>query len=290
MDEVLLTEKNKQAVDTFAAKPSHAVLLVGKYGYGKRTLAENIAKRLLSLNEDEDINHYPYFYLVEPENNLINIDKIRSLKKLFQLKTTGSNRIRRVVVIEDAETMNDESQNAILKILEEPPIDSVIIMTSSNEYRLKPTVLSRTQKIKVSKPSIDEVTEFYTEKGYDVELIRKNYIFSNGAIGLISSLLGENEGTDYNELIASSKHILSSNLMDKLIAVDELAKDKDNLKYRIYCLKQIAKTALYQAIAKKQDKMINYWLNALSQIQVSEDELAKGANSKLMLTNLFLHL
>ncbi len=290
MDKILFSTKNKSEIDRFIESPSHAILLVGKYGYGKRTLAEYVASQLLQVETLNGLDLNPYYYVVEPENNLISIEKIRDLKKFFQLKTTGRNKIRRVVIIENAETMNDESQNAILKILEEPPSDSVIILTVSNESLLKPTVRSRAQKIKLLKPSSEEVVDFYSDKGVDVDSINKNYLFTNGSIGLISSLLDTEKQSDYDNYLSQAKAILSANLLGKLISVDSLVKDKETLAYKLYCLKQIAKTALNQSIAKNQEKLINYWLRVLSAIQKSEDQLAKGANTKLLMTNLFLHM
>jgi DNA polymerase III delta prime subunit len=290
MNRILFSGKNKSDIDRFIENPSHAILLVGKYGYGKRTLAEYIAGQLLGADTLSGLSLNPYFYVIEPENNLISIEKIRELKKFFQLKTTGKNTIRRAVIIENAESMNDESQNAILKILEEPPIDSVIILTVSNEGLLKLTIRSRTQKIKLLKPTSDEVAEFFSGKGVDVDAINKNYIFTNGAIGLISSLLNEDKQSDYDTYLAEAKSILSANLLEKLISVDGLVKDKDTLQYKLYCLKQIAKTALNQSISKNQDKMIHYWLKVLAALQKSEDQLAKGANTKLLMSNLFLQM
>ncbi len=290
MDNILFSVKNKTEIDRFIGNPAHAVMLIGKYGYGKRTLAEYLASKLLDVELVEELERNPYYFVVESENNVISIEKIRNLKKIFQLKTTGKNDIRRVVIIENAETMNDESQNAILKILEEPPRDSVIILTVKNESLLKPTVLSRSQKIKLLKPTLDEVTEFYSNKGIDSQLIYKNYMFTNGALGLMTSLLDENNQTEYNKYIGDSKILLRENLLGKLISIDSLVKDKDTLQYRLYCLKQIAKSLLKQSISKNQDKLTNYWLRVLTSIQKSEDQMAKGANTKLLLTNLFLHM
>lgn len=290
MSNILFSVKNKTEIDKFIDNPSHSLLLIGKFGSGKKTLAEYIAQEVLNLSSIEELNRHPYFSFVVSENNVISIEKIRNLKKFFQLKTTGNNLIRRVVIIENAETMNDEAQNAILKILEEPPDDSLIILTVSNESLLKPTVLSRTQKIKLFKPTKDEVIKHYVENGANPSVINKNYIFTNGAIGLMGSLIDGDNQSRYSVYIEEAKTILSSNMFDRLTFVDALAKDKDTLSVKLFCLKQIAKTAFTQAIDKNSEKLINRWLKTLEAVQNSEDQLEKGANTKLLLTNLFLNM
>jgi DNA polymerase-3 subunit delta' len=133
MTNILISKKNNSEINRFINRASHALVLVAPYGHGKKTMAKYIASELLKV---DSLDNYPYFFVVSPENNLINIDKIREIKKVFQLKTTGKENIRRVVILENADLMNEESQNAILKILEEPPKDSVIILTVSNETKL----------------------------------------------------------------------------------------------------------------------------------------------------------
>src|ERR1700676_1302902 len=104
MNKLLFPQKNLNEMNRIIKNPTHAILIIGKYGYGKRTAAGYLGSQLLTIGQDDLIN-YPYFYVIEPENKLISIEKIRELKKLFQLKTTGKNSIRRVVILEDADTM-----------------------------------------------------------------------------------------------------------------------------------------------------------------------------------------
>jgi hypothetical protein len=290
MADILFSTKSKTEVDRYISKPSHAVLLLAPIGYGKLTIARYISSQLLKLDLDKELDNYAYFFEVKPENKLISIDKIRELKKLFILKTTGSNEIRRVVVIEDADYMNDESQNALLKILEEPPRDSVIILTAKNEKNLKPTILSRIQSIRLHKPTLNEADSFFTKQNYKSRDIRRNYLFTNGSIGLINSLLsgeGDNQTIDH---IDEVKKLLSSSYLDRLAVIDDWSKDKENLSSRMYSLKQIVRSALFQSLEKDEIKKTKYWLNALDSVQKSENSLAKGANVKLLLTDMFLHM
>jgi DNA polymerase-3 subunit delta' len=289
MTDLIFSKKNKNDIDNFLSNPSHALLVHGRNNYGKKSTAKYIASSILKLKTVGELLKYPYFYEIFPDNNVIGIDKIRELKSKFQLKTTGKNLFRRVAIIYNADFMNEEAQNALLKVLEEPPEDSVLILTSSNENQLKPTILSRIQKLKITKPSETETKEYFISKGSDEDTINKMYLFADGAIGLLSSLLSEDSNIDIIS-IDEAKKIIQSSLFEKLIKVDELTKDKDQLYYNLFCMKQIAKSALKQAIIKNQTKLITYWVKVTKRIQATEDMLLKNANTKLMLTSLFLEM
>ncbi len=76
----------------------------------------------------------------------ISIDEIRNLKKhIFQKPVSFPFKI---VIIKDAYNLTHQAQNAILKILEEPPRHAIIILEAENEFQLLPTILSRVVKIK----------------------------------------------------------------------------------------------------------------------------------------------
>ena len=290
MSEIVFSNKTSSDINKFLNKPSHALILIGQLGSGKQTTAKYIASKLLKLPNINRLDIYPYFNIVSPENNLISIDKIRELKKTFTLKTSGKDSIRRIVIIENIDSMNEESQNAILKLLEEPPDDSVLILTVANEKKIKPTVLSRVQSIRLVRPTKEEIIKHFEAQGHDKLLINKFYSFSNGSIGIISSLLNNEDDNKGAKYIDEAKAIIASNNFNRLISADKMSKNKEELTERLYSLKQVAKAALYQSINKEDYKLTKYWLNTLRIIQESENSLSKGANTKLLLTNMFTHM
>ena len=85
--------------------------------------------------------NHPDIIYVYPEKNEIKIDQVREIKEWLSLKSTSNK--GKVVIIEKAHTMNIPSQNAILKILEEPPLGTLFILITSNKGNLLPTILSR---------------------------------------------------------------------------------------------------------------------------------------------------
>ena len=139
---------------------AHALLIKGDQGIGKAKLALSLAASFLSENIDlneEDINEgkIPDCKLINPDEGkeIISIDQIRALKSfmlLTSLKGKG-----KVAIINPAHAMNRAAANSLLKILEEPPQDTLIILiTEANN--LPKTIISRVQIIEVNRPTREE--------------------------------------------------------------------------------------------------------------------------------------
>ncbi len=88
---------------------------------------------------------HPDMLWILPENGGIKISRIREL--CTSLTVRANEAFRRIVIIRDAETMNTEAQNALLKTLEEPPRDTIFILIADNPASLLPTVVSRCRSI-----------------------------------------------------------------------------------------------------------------------------------------------
>ncbi len=131
----------------------HAWLLHGARGIGKYSLAEKLASMLLCEQHDAcgechacqmfRAGSHPDLFtvtLLEKKRD-ISIDQVREL--LGFLALSGAEGERRVVILDDAERLNNQSANALLKGLEEPAAGSVLIMVCSDVMRLPATVRSR---------------------------------------------------------------------------------------------------------------------------------------------------
>ena len=139
---------------------AHALLIKGDQGIGKAKLALSLAASFLSENIDlneEDINEgkIPDCKLINPDEGkeIISIDQIRALKSfmlLTSLKGKG-----KVAIINPAHAMNRAAANSLLKILEEPPQNTLIILiTEANN--LPKTIISRVQIIEINRPTREE--------------------------------------------------------------------------------------------------------------------------------------
>jgi len=156
---------------------SHAYIFAGPDGVGKRLAAINFAKALncaslvsgspcdqcSSCKKIESSNHPDIFTLKpEEEGASIKIEDVRILIKEIYLKPFEAR--KKVYIIESAEYMKHEAANALLKTLEEPPSDSVIILLTENIKSLFHTIVSRCQVVKFFPLKLREVEEILINK------------------------------------------------------------------------------------------------------------------------------
>lgn len=135
---------------------AHAYLLHGPAGIGKRALAERLMARLLCQNPAGldacgqckschllAAGTHPDNFILEPEeaDKAIKVDQVRTLVSF--VVQTAQLAGRKVVLVEPAESMNLSAANALLKSLEEPSGDTVLLLISHQPSRLLPTVKSR---------------------------------------------------------------------------------------------------------------------------------------------------
>lgn len=148
-----------------------AYLFTGESGIGKRLTAINLAKSVNCMSpvpfsggaEDAcdacpscrkiDAGIHPDVLMVTPSRSEIRVDEIRAVEDALSLRPFEGK--RKVVIIDDAEAMNQPAANAFLKTLEEPPDLSLIILVASNPDLLPETVRSRCSRVRFT-PLSDE--------------------------------------------------------------------------------------------------------------------------------------
>ena len=167
-------------------------LFLGPDGVGKRTTSIEFAKVINCERGTEDpcntcvscvkVNsaNHPDVFTIYPEgaSYSIKIEKIRDI--IYQASLKPYEARKRVFIINDAEEMTEEAQNALLKLLEEPPRNHILILTASNTAGLLPTVLSRCKVLKFYSLGQDQIQEFL--QGGDIEE-EEAILFSHMALG-----------------------------------------------------------------------------------------------------------
>jgi DNA polymerase-3 subunit delta' len=138
---------------------AHAYLFIGPEGVGKSLLAKVFAKALncekggaepcgecVSCRKIEG-NIHPDAVILSPEgkSSQIGIDAIRKIEGTMSLKPYEGR--TKVFTIDGADKMTEEAANSLLKTLEEPPKDTVLVLLASNMFKLQPTIVSRCQKV-----------------------------------------------------------------------------------------------------------------------------------------------
>ena len=105
-------------------------------------------------------NNHPDVLHIQPSGSIIKIAQIRGLCRTLSLKPYEA-RVR-VVIVSQAQTMNLEAANAFLKVLEEPPASTLLILTAEQTADLLPTIVSRCQPVRFNPISRDSLALYLT--------------------------------------------------------------------------------------------------------------------------------
>ena len=164
----------------------HALLFTGNDGVGKKTTATAFAMACNCLTLQSAIrhrthldaidacgdcgpcrkiagDHHPDIIRVAPLSSAIRIAQIRNLLQALTLKPNEAN--RRVVILADAQALNPEAGNALLKVLEEPPDRTLLVLTARQASDLLPTIVSRCQHIRFSPLREADIKQLLTAAG-----------------------------------------------------------------------------------------------------------------------------
>ena len=159
---------------------AHAYLFRGPEGVGKQlfarglTAAVNCAARkgirscgICSGCRKFASGAHPDFLLVSPEKGAIKIGQIRELIKTLSYAPYEAE--MRVVLLEDVHTMRREAANSLLKTLEEPPKDNLLILTADSAGALLPTISSRCQVVPFYPLTLDETVAVLLREHQDLD-------------------------------------------------------------------------------------------------------------------------
>jgi hypothetical protein len=270
-------------LDELLKNPAHAMVLAGDAGSGKTHIVRGLATALLQVTSLENA---AYYREIAPKNSSITIEQVRALAEFFRLKVPGTTKIARIAVLQDADTMSTEAQNALLKLLEEPPLRSVIILTSSRPKQLLRTIRSRVQLVYLPSPDPQTLQEHFTVAGYDKTAISSAILRAGGDVAEIERILKAETPDDTVSLV---KQALSGSPYDRLLMVESIAKQKDKGLSFVTTLTAVA-TASLHAAATKNAPSLERWKNIVQTVHITEDAYARNGNAKLVLTELMLAL
>ena len=136
--------------------------------------------------------HHPDVIIVEPEQSQIKISAIRDLGNALAVKPYEA--IQRVVIIEQAQAMNPQAGNSLLKLLEEPPEKTILILLAVNTYSLLPTITSRCQQVSFKPIPEKTLAEYLVSKGIPPENAEPLGKLSSGSYAKAISLVGTDWG------------------------------------------------------------------------------------------------
>ncbi|MBN2853515.1 MAG: AAA family ATPase [Clostridia bacterium] len=220
-------------------KLSHAYILTGPSGSGKKIFAKALANAILCNHSNHGIpcmncvhcksavsDGITELYQLQTEGNTIKVDEVRQILKSMSLRPTQSN--KKVYIIFDGEKMTVQAQNSLLKTFEEPPHYGHIIITVNNEDSILPTIMSRASVINIGMNTKEEVVGFLKKRYDDNELIELASDYSEGCIGKALTIISSEKFKQTREFSCEyAEQLINKNEKKCFSLVKEV--NKDNL-------------------------------------------------------------
>ena len=211
-------------------KISHAYIFNGGVGSGKKTLATLFAKTLQceengtepcnkchSCIQTDSSNQPDIIWIKHEKPNSIGVDDIRDqLIGDIQIKPYSSK--YKIYVIDEAEKLTVQAQNALLKTIEEPPAYGIIILITTNADTFLQTILSRCVKLDF-KPVADDIVKGYLKEHYQTTDYEAKFAvaFAQGKIGRAITIVTSKEFTQLKDevmhVIKYAKEMSTSEIM-----------------------------------------------------------------------------
>ncbi len=255
----------------------HSYLFVGIEGIGKCLFAKDFAK--LILNHSQDLSNHPDFMIIKPEDGKsIKIEQIRYLQEKISEKPIVSN--KKVYIIDNSDSMTVESQNCLLKTLEEPPEYAIIILVLSNENKLLTTIKSRCTKVVFHSLTNEEMYQYFSLQNMEIpnEMMLK---LCNGSIGKLLQM--QEEISSYEKIDTIFQHIEQKDIIDVWNCSDILYQSKDSIQH----LLEYMNILLLEKLKDTNDLKYVHCINIIEQ---TKKRLSTNANYDMCIDHLLLKI
>lgn len=220
-------------------KVSHAYILTGEAGMGRKSLANAFAMTLLcekGLNEPcmechackqaMSRNHPDLIYVTHEKPASIGVDDIREqINDTIMVRPYSS--YYKIYIVDEAEKMTVQAQNALLKTIEEPPAYAIIILLTTNQDAFLPTILSRCVQLKL-KPLRDAAVKQYLKQSLEIpeDLADVYAAFARGNLGKAIHLASSEEFQIlYKKMLYLLKHVKEADMSELLEFIKKLKED-----------------------------------------------------------------
>lgn len=301
-----------------------AYMLSGEKGLGKKTLVQNFLLTLFCLDKDDATlepclkcpeckkilsgNHPDIIFLEHEQGKSIGVDKVRTVvQDTISIRPLSS--AYKVYVIADAQLLTLQAQNALLKVLEEPPAYAVFILITDDETRLLETIRSRVTRLQM-KPLADSMVRSYLDEYLDARDERSEIAvaFARGNLGRAISLYRDETFSEwYFRLMKIVKNIYEMNPASLRIEVVKLINACPNLSEALDLLELWYRDLMLYMVTKDMNGLVFFSesktfrfmasrgsaLGAqeiMNRIQIARERLSANVNAELTMELLFLSI
>ncbi len=284
MDKPLFNRITEHQINAYIKNPGHSLLLIGPSSRENSIVLNWIAGRILDL-QPKSLDKYPYILRLNLKDEKITIDSVREIEHFLSLSVPGvKSAISRLILINNADGMLSTAQNALLKNIEEPPLDTVFMMSASDTNLILPTVISRSSIIRLTNPDREDIIRYLKDQGMPDEVISRSIAISGGSI-ISADEIARDPSTHPMSIAANQlKQILQSNTTERLVMVNQIVKNPELMRNILILARNISIAGI------SSNKQISHWERILQTTYQTQTFLDNKSNSKLAMTYFMIHL
>jgi len=263
MAEIVLHPTSQQIVTTYLKRPAHGLLLSGVTGIGLMTIARHIASKLSSTSVRD---------VIPDEKGTITIETIRGLYRLTRTHRDEP----LVIIIDDADAMGREAQNALLKLLEEPVENVYFILTSHAPQRLLATILSRVQHVALLPITAEQSAKLIVSDAAKAQLL---FLGQGLPAELYRLQNDERYFEQQSNQMKAARNFLEGSAYDRLLLAKEYGADRQSAGQ---FLDAVTRLLSFMILTKQQPQLVN----SLEKVTAVRERLEQNAHVKTQLTYL----
>lgn len=267
-DQILGHERQKEVLSRALAngRIAHAYLFHGPDGIGKRLVAMALARAIVC-DEQRGCGHclpcrkidhqnHPDLHILEPDGNSIKIEQIRAIQRDLNLKPLESP--RKICLIKQADLMTTGAANALLKTLEEPRGDTLLVLLTAQPNRLLETIRSRCQPLPFTRHPNSRIQN-ELEKQLGIEST-ESHILAALSEGSFKKAFGKDRDLyleERRELLKTLTGLSAGSILPVLDFAEQLAADKAVLPDILEIFQAFYRDVLLALQGRNEDELVN---------------------------------
>jgi len=262
MKDVFINPGTKKIIDSLCHRLPQSLLLFGEPGVGLSAIGNYITdsykiKPTVILPEKDE--------KIDLEKGIISVDIMRRL--YTDTKTIATT--KRIIIIDYAERMTHQAQNAFLKLLEEPGQNTHFILLSHSTSNILPTILSRVEKVNVKPISKKQSDELLDKLGVDDKTKRSQLLYiASGLPAELTRLSSDDKYFDSRVVIVrDAREILSGKPYQKLLAIQRYKDNKASALMLLTDMAHILRLSITSGQSNETIDKINTILKVYQQIE-----------------------
>lgn len=273
----------------------HAYLIAGPEAIGKWEIAKTFAKFIQTKDSPDaeiiarqiELDEHIDTHICITEESQIKISQIRAI---IQKTYTSAQANKKIFLLKDIHKLTNEAANALLKTLEEPPKDTIFIMTTSSTFKIPDTILSRVKTLTSNCPKQEQL---YTElaKEFDdksEKQIQDAIFYSDGKTKRAREILEDNSLLEKLEEISNSVFVaIEQKDINKWFSLLEIELKNEKVNLEEVLLNVIRKIILFKINNGEQANLNSYLEMAKDLIEYIKRR-NQHFNKKLYLENMFI--